>query len=300
MAPGLAPAAQPPVADAALDLLQISADARRRLARGDIVSYAVSEQSERELAVGLAVFVPVPVRQLAEYLVAGQLIAHDATITDFWILAEPAAPEAWSGARFTQGERDEAEPLLEASPGLRFNLSPAEIQALRALRDVADRSSRSGVVDLASETYRRILRQRLEAYQQGGLAAIMPYARSGGAVTDPAIELRLAASDAERLARAGPQLRQALLRYLSAQPAQAVHRFYWIKRRVQRRPDLSLLHQMIAPGPDPVTQIERYFYVGHSYNAAQIITGAFAYQDGAWSSPRAASRPTRSSESRTS
>ena len=26
--------------------------------------------------------------------------------------------------------------------------------------------------------------------------------------------------------------------------------------------------------------IERYFYVGHSYNAAQIITGAFAYLDG--------------------
>jgi len=31
---------------------------------------------------------------------------------------------------------------------------------------------------------------------------------------------------------------------------------------------------------DLVIEVERYFYVGHSYNAGQIITGAVAYQDG--------------------
>jgi len=37
---------------------------------------------------------------------------------------------------------------------------------------------------------------------------------------------------------------------------------------------------MVMTGPDLVVHVERYFYVGHSYNAAQIITGAFTYQEG--------------------
>jgi len=277
---GLLVSGAAPAAEDVLDLLQISPEQRRQLVRGEIVSYPVAEHSASELAVGLAVFVPVPTRQLGEHLVAGQLIAQDATISDFGIVPESAPTDAWSGARFTESERTEAESLLDASPGSRFNLSPAEIQALRALRDSSDRAGRSTVVETVSEAYRRLLRQRLQAYRQSGLAAITPYARKGGAVTDPASELRLAASDAERLPRSGPELSEALLHYPSAQPPQTVHRFYWIKRRVQRRPDLSLLHQMVTPGPDPVIHVERYFYVGHSYNAGQILTGAFAYQEG--------------------
>jgi len=280
LVPGAAPAAETPVAEDVLDLLQISPEQRRQLVRGEIVSYPVAEHSASELAVGLAVFVPVPTRQLGEHLVAGQLIAEDSTISDFGIVPESAPSDAWSGARFTENERTEAENLLDASPGSRFNLSPAEIQALRAMRDTSDRAGRSTVVETVSEAYRRLLRRRLQAYRQNGLAAITPYARKGGAVTDPAPHLRLAASDAERLPRSGPELHEALLHYPSAQPPQTVHRFYWIKRRVQRRPDLSLLHQMVGPGPDPVIHVERYFYVGHSYNAGQILTGAFAYQEG--------------------
>ncbi|HET8578284.1 MAG TPA: hypothetical protein VFO18_14385 [Methylomirabilota bacterium] len=278
--PGGAMAAEKPASEDALDLLPITPEQHRRLVRGDVVSYAVTEHSERELAVALAIFVPVPAPQLAQYLVSGQLIADDVTISDFGIVPEPAAADAWSGARFTESERGEAESLLDASPGSRFNLSPAEIQALRALRDSSDRLRGSTAVELGSEAYRRLLRQRLQAYQQGGLAAIPPYARSGGVLTDPTAELRLAVADTERLARTGSMISDVLLRYPAAQPPQVVHRFYWIKRRVQRRPDLSLLHQIVAPGPDPVVHVERYFYVGHSYNAAQIVTGAFAYESG--------------------
>ena len=38
---------------------------------------------------------------------------------------------------------------------------------------------------------------------------------------------------------------------------------------------------VVIADSEMVVHVERYFYVGHSYNAAQIITGAFAYQDGA-------------------
>jgi hypothetical protein len=93
---GLAPAGERPAADEALYRLQISSEEARRLGRGEIVSYPVTERSERELAVGLAVFVAAPVSHLEEYLASGQLIAQDVTISDFGIVPDPAGPDALS------------------------------------------------------------------------------------------------------------------------------------------------------------------------------------------------------------
>ncbi len=278
--PGVSPAAETPAVDGALYPLQVSSEQGRRLALGEIVSYPVTEHSERELAVGLAVFVAAPAGHLAEYLASGQLIAQDVTISDFGIVADSASRDALSRAQFTTAERGEAESLLEAAPGTRINLSLSEIEILRGLRASAGQPSRTPPAETVVDAYRRLLHQRLLAYQQGGLAAIAPYARSGGATTDPAAELGRAASDAEGLGREGPALREALLRYPAAQPPELVSRLYWIKRRVQRRPDLCLLHQMLSLGPSSAIHVERYFYVGHSYNASQIITGAFEFRDG--------------------
>jgi hypothetical protein len=195
-------------------------------------------------------------------------------------MPDEVSSETMVGTRFTSGERAEAESFLEASPGTRFNLSLDEIEALRALRDSTGSSARTGAVEKASDAYWRLLQQRLQAYRQAGLAAIVPYARAGGAIRDPSIDLRLAAADAERLARYGRELREVLLRYPADQPSQMVSQFDWIKRRVQRRPHLSLLHRMVVPGPGPVIHVERYFYVGHSFNATEVLTGALAHQDG--------------------
>lgn len=278
--PLVARAAEPSVAGEVQDLLQISAGDRRRLAQGEIVSYPVVENSERELAVGLAMVVQAPLGQVADYLASGQLIAQDATISEFGIVPNEAPASALAGARFTGGERSEAESFLEASPGTRFNLSLEEIEALRALRDSSGSAARDGAVERASAAYRRILQERLQAYRRAGLGGLVPYARSGGSVRDPAIDLRLAAADAEHLARYGQALNLALLRYPEDPAPQMVDSFYWIKRRIQRRPHLSLLHRMVVPGPGLVIHVERYFYVGHSFNSTEIITGALAHPDG--------------------
>ena len=111
-APGIAPTVETPAADEVLDLLQVPTAERRRLVRGEIVSYSVNENSERELAVGLAMFVLEPASRLAEYLAGGQLIARDATISAYGIV--PDQPGALSGPGFTAGEGDETERLLEA------------------------------------------------------------------------------------------------------------------------------------------------------------------------------------------
>jgi len=265
--PGVVRAADSTVAEEALERLPISADQRRQLLRNEVVSYPVNETSERELAVGLAVFVSAPLDHVAEYLGSGDLLAHDATISAHGRDALPAV-------LFTDKERGEAESLLDAAPGTRFNVSPAEIDALRALR------TSPVTAPQGADGYRKLLRDRWQAYERGGLGAMAPYARAAGAATDPAAQLRLGLADAERVARYGPRLREALTSYPAGQPPELVNRVYWIKRRVQRRPQLSLLHQMVMRGPDLVVHVERYFYVGHSYNAAQIITGAFAYGNG--------------------
>ena len=283
-APAIARAAESVGEGEASDLLPISLDQHRRLARGEIVSFPVTEINDSEFAVGLAMFVSARVAQLAKFLAAGQLLAQDSTISELGALPDKLPPDALVGPRFTRSERDEIDGLLEAFPGTRFNFSTGEIETFRALRGSAHPPS----ADIVWDAYRRMLGKRLQAYRQGGLAAMAPYARSGGAVTNPAAELRLAASDADRLARFAPGLREALLRYPLDQPAQLTHRLYWVKRRLQRRPQLSLLDRIVVGGPGALIHIERYFYAGHSYNSSEFITSALAYQDGTllWSLSR--------------
>lgn len=277
---GVSAAAETSLAIEALDLLQIPVDQRRRLLRGEIVSFPVTENGEREIGVGLAVIVSAQASQIAQYLASGQIIARDTSIGEFATVPAELPSGSVVGPGFTAGERDEALNLLEAAPGTRFNLSLAEIDALRTARSSEGSSSKTEAADIASDTYRRLLGLRVQSYREAGLAGIAPYARVGGAVTDPAVDLRLAVSDAERIGRAGTEFREALQRYPADQPAQLVSQVYWVKRRVQRRPLLSLLHRMVATGESQAIHLERYFYVGHSFNCMQALTWALAYESG--------------------
>lgn len=257
--------------------LQIPLEQRRRIARGEVATFSVVEHSEREVAAGIALTLPIPAPQLAQYLASGQLVAQDATIVDFG-LVPPETPTPVVGPAFNANERDEARNLLDASPGTRFNLSTAEIDLLRSARGASGNSDRDAV-DVASGAFRRLLWERVQSYRHGGLAAIAPYARAGGAFTDPAVELRLAIPDAERMGRSGAELHQALLRYPADQPSQVASQVYWVKRRVQHRPHLSLLHRMVVAGDSSALHLERYFYAAHSFNSMVILTAVFPVQE---------------------
>jgi hypothetical protein len=264
-----------PSGEDALGLLQIAAADRRRLESGAIVSYAVPEASERELTTGLAMLVPAPLPSVTAALVTGQLIAQDVAIASLDVLSDRTSSEALAGARFTSAERAEAERLLEAEPGTRFNLSPVEIEALRRLQTSPAPASPAQRLAQVWNEYGRLLGERWQAYRQGGISAVAPYARAGGALRDPAAELRLAAENAARLPGLAA-LRDTLLRYPDGAAGLTVDRFYWVRQQLQRRPALSLLHQMVQTRAGAVVHVERYFYVGHSYNSAQTLTGAVA------------------------
>ena len=269
-------AAETTPANEVQDLLQIPNADRRRLIRGEIVSYSVPENSEREIAVGLAMIVSASADQVGQYIGTAQLIAQDPAIMEFGLVPEELGDGIMVGPGFAASDRDEALSLFEASPGTRFNLSMAEIEALRTARG----STRAGSAAVASDTYRRLLSQRVQTYRQGGLAGIAPYARSGGAVMDPSVELKQAIADLERAGRSGSDLREALQRFPADQRSQITSQAYWVKRRVQHRLHLSLLHRMTATGPGGTLHLERYFFVGHSFNSMQILTGALRHADG--------------------
>jgi hypothetical protein len=61
---------------------------------GEVILYPVEEYSERELAVGLAMFVVTPLGQVDEYLVSGELLARDVTISARGLIPDPTRPAA--------------------------------------------------------------------------------------------------------------------------------------------------------------------------------------------------------------
>jgi hypothetical protein len=169
---------------------------------------------------------------------------------------------------------------MDARPGSVWNLSSAEMDGMRAVRSTAGGTAKPAQAEAASVQYRALLLRRAQAYRAGGLGGIEPYARRGGGATDPGGELRLAAEDARPLATAAPALPEALLHYPALQHAARVSQIYWIERRLQGRVAPVLIHQMVEVQPELALHLERHFFVAHSYNSSQTLTGAFPWGSG--------------------
>ncbi len=268
------------IAEEVLDVTSVSPEQRQRLLRGEIVSYRVSEVMDKELAVGLAMWVPAPLGRIGELIVSSDLLLQDPGVSAHGVIRDGAGAKDIARFRFTAGEIAEAQELLDAAPGSRFNLSQREIEIIRAAKAMLRSGDRGAVLEAASAQYRSILLERWEAYRSGGLPAIEPYVRRGGGASDPGAELRTITSASTALVRALPELQEALLRYPESQLRQSVSQFYWAKRQIQGRPDPVLIHHLVELRPDVAVHVERHFYVGHSYNCSQIIAGGLPYGDG--------------------
>jgi hypothetical protein len=53
-----------------------------------------------------------------------------------------------------------------------------------------------------------------------------------------------------------------------------------VKRLVQGRPTPILIHHLVDVSPAMALYVERHIYVGHTYNASQILSAAVPYEDG--------------------
>ena len=279
--PEPARAADAPAADEGqtLDVRRLSADQRRRLLAGETISYQVPETSETELGAGVAMYVPVPLGRAAEVLTSPDVVLREPSITASGLLAKDTTVVAPAGFTLAAPEASEAQEALEAAPGSRLNLAPPEIEAFRALKGRLRGAERAAVLEAVTAQWRLLLLQRGQAFQARGLDGIAPYARRNG-VSDPAALLRTAAGDARIVAHAAPWLTEALLRYPAEASPTAISRLYWVKRQVQGRPTPILIHHLVDVTPALALYVERHVYVGHTYNASQILSAAVPYESG--------------------
>ncbi|MGH7299341.1 MAG: hypothetical protein ACREJE_02890 [Candidatus Rokuibacteriota bacterium] len=277
----LAWVADAPAADQgqSLDVLHLSAEQRVLLLAGDTIAYPVAETGETELGAGVAMYLPVPLGRAAEAITSSGIVLQDPSISASGPLAPGAPPSALAGYQLAASEAAEALDALEAAPGSRFNLAPPEIEAFHAAKAARRGADRAAMVEAGAGQWRALLFHRWQAFLARGLDGIAPYARRRG-TSDPAALLRVAAGDARVVAHLMPRLQEALLRFPAEQSPTATSQFYWVKREVQGQPTPILIHHLVDVSPGMAVYVERHFYVGHSYNASQILSGAVPYEDG--------------------
>ena len=225
------------------------------LNQGEIVFFNVAESDEKELAVGAAIYLSAAQSKIIGFIKNKDLASIDTAVTAWGTIPTHAALNTFKG--FSAG-KDEAASFLAATAGSQFNLSNQEFQTIKA--------ENSGQTDAPSQTYRKILLQRWQAYRKKGLKGIANYDRGDGVEVNPGEELRKATQDSKVLTQYFPELYKALLNYPSPLPAGAEEKFFWLNREVQNLPTAILVHRvMLSMGTGEVI-LSRQFYAGHSYN----------------------------------
>ena len=268
----------PTVADA-LQNFGINGAQMAQLERGEIVSYEVSETSQKELAIGVAMILPVNLSQIVNYIKKGRLSSIENDITANGTLPVNANINSLKKLGFSDKQADEAQDFLEAEAGDEFNLSTQELETLKTLRENETVLNNKTVVNIANQTYRQFLLQRLQSYQKSGLAGISAYSR-GKEQANPAAELRTDAMNSKAWAQYFPALQQAWLNYPNGMPENATEQFVWLNRNVENRPTPILNHRILVTSEKGGIVLSRQFYVGHSYNSSSVVAGGLPYKDG--------------------
>ncbi|MFI3136221.1 MAG: hypothetical protein QX197_05525 [Methylococcaceae bacterium] len=263
----------------ALQNFGIGAAQIAQLERGEIVAYDVSETSQKELAIGVAMILPVALPKIVDYIKRGNLGSSESNIIASGSLSNNADVNSFKKFAFTDKQLDEAKAFLEAEPGSEFNLSKSEFDSVKKLDDSLEDADDKTVLKAANQKYREFLVQRLQAYRKSGLSGIAAYHRGSGNA-DPAAELRNDAVNSKAWARYFPELQQAWLNYPAALPANSVEQFTWANRNVEDRPTPILNHRIMVTGDAGGIILARQFYVGHSYNSSHIVAGGLPYKDG--------------------
>lgn len=263
-------AAEPVTMDDLVQVLNVPQDQVNKLEKGEIISYSVAEQSDKELATGVATLVAAPVANVIAKLKKADVAAIDPDILAQGDIPTTAGPDAFKGFAFKA--KGEAGDFLKAEPGDRFNLSAEEIAQLKAARQKLGDVGGKALIDAASREYREILFKRWQAYRKSGLSGIAPYLRDGRAA-DPAAELRLATTSSRVLAKYFPQFQQGLLKSPADVPAGTEEKFRWLVRKVEDRPTATLVHRLWKNLDRGAVIVSREYYAGHSYNSSQLTIG---------------------------
>ena len=259
--------------------LGLNQEQLRSLNEGEIVAFEVAEATQKELAVGLSVYLAAPPEKLIVFFKRGDLATVDPDVVTYQEIAQKSDANPFKEFMFTPDQLDEARNLLTVTAGDRFNLSAEEIKSFAALKKNSADWNEVDLVAAVSRHYQQILLNRLQEYRKRGLAGIAPYAREK-IETNPAEELRIAASSSKLLTQFSPILQKFWLNYPAPLPLGTEEHFFWINRKVDDRPTAILSHRILHSSDTAAVIITRQFFVGHSYNSSHLIVGCLPYRDG--------------------
>ncbi|HEY8034675.1 MAG TPA: hypothetical protein VIF37_03695 [Methylobacter sp.] len=271
--PGMPAFAAPPAVEEVLGLMGMDRSQIAELVQGKPVTYALTESSADDLAMGIAWYLPVPLVKMSSYLRQENPDPLDVEVTAYGLLTEHGGTASFATVVLPT---EETEALLDAEPGDEFNLSAAEIDSFKTLKQMSSKATEDGVL----QHYREILFQRFEAYQRGGTYAIAPYVRDESRDSKPSLELRQAAKASAILSRYFPALYKVWLDYPKPLPPGADESFPWVEKKVESRPAVILRHRISINWNGGILVLTREFYAPHSYNSSQWLTGCLAYRDG--------------------
>src|ERR1041384_3113052 len=107
--------AETPSVEELLAYLRIDKAERANLFNGKILSTPVTEGTDKELAVGIVMFVPAPMEALEEFVKTGKLLATDPDVIAFGELPESPSVADFKGL---SGEGS----ISDVRPGAKLNL----------------------------------------------------------------------------------------------------------------------------------------------------------------------------------
>jgi hypothetical protein len=221
------------------------------------------------LAESFAIFAPMHAYKVADLVLSERVFEGDTNVIASGRIDPLNIEASLAKAKFTSADAEELKQLNKFNGGEAFNLSSKEIAKLRKSITSGQTSAKE-----LSKVYRNILAGRMKAYLKSGILGVAPYDRGKGIKISAGSDLK-AMTQASHLDKEAPGLYRTLLYYPKKQSLHLEHGFFWVKRKIQNRPAFVLEHRILEHSPAGLIILRREFFVGHSCNATQAVSGAY-------------------------
>lgn len=242
----------------------------KELLAGEVITADLPETTDKMLAQSFAIYAPMHTYKAADLVLSERVFAADTKVIASGRINPLKIEASLSKAKFTSADAGELKKLKKFTGGDAFNLSTEEIAKLKKSITSGQTSTKA-----LSKIYRNILAGRMKAYLKLGIFGVAPYDRGNGKKTSVVKELEAMTKASTLLSKDSPGLYRTFLDYPKNQSQHIEHGFFWVKRKVENRSAFVLEHRILERGPVGLTILKREFFVGHSYDAAQTISGAY-------------------------
>ncbi len=243
---------------------------KKKLLAGEVITADLPETTDNMLAEAFAIYAPMYTYKIGDLVLSDRVFAADTSVIASSRIDPLKIEASLAKVQFTSADAGELKKLKNFTGGETFNLSSEEIAKLRAAIKSGQTSAKA-----LSRVYRTILAGRMKAYLKSGISGVAPYDRGKGILTSAASDLKAMTKAATLLATGAPGLYRSFLDYPKKQSQHLEQAFFWVKRKIDKRPAFVLEHRILERGPASLNILRREFFVGHTYNAAQAISGAF-------------------------